>query len=158
MWKYWHLHSIFKHSFILHFHWIIWFLFQWKYYTPMKTIYLFGRECSSSPLEPESQPLSLGLSRLFSSLASHPSTLDNNVQFVNECMHSILLVRHTFNKFWNLDYDKIPIHYVPFTLTLFNGDVTFELPTFLANIHNPCQMQSMDKKYDGHVWCNQYQE
>jgi hypothetical protein len=104
-------------------------------------------------MELQLQPLSLGLSGLFSSLASHPSTSDNNVQFVTECVHSMLLVRHTSNKFWNLDYDKIPIHYVPFTPTLFNGDVTFELPPFLANIHNSSHMQSVDRKYNGHVWC-----
>jgi hypothetical protein len=92
------------------------------------------------------------LSWLFPSLASHPSTTNNNVQFVIKCLHSMLLVRrHTSNKFWNLEYDKISIHYVPFSPTLFNGDVTFELLPVLANIHNSSQMQSMDRKYDGHV-------
>jgi hypothetical protein len=65
----------------------------------------------------------------------------------------MLMARHTYNKFWNLDYDKIPIHYVPFMPTLFNGDVTFELPPLLPNIHNSSQLQNMDRKYDGHVWC-----
>jgi hypothetical protein len=82
-----------------------------------------------------------------------PLNIRQNVQFVIECLHSMLLVRRKSNKFWNLDYDKIPIHYVLFTPTLFNGNVTFELPPLLANIHNSSQMQGMDRKYDGHVWC-----
>jgi hypothetical protein len=29
----------------------------------------------------------------------------------------------------------------------------FELPPMLPATHMPLQMQGMDRKYDGHVWC-----
>jgi len=46
-----------------------------------------------------------------------------------------------------------PIHYVPFLSTSSNANVTLKLPPLLTNIHNTSQMQGMDRKYDGHVWC-----
>jgi hypothetical protein len=38
--------------------------------------------------------------------------------------------------------------------TSFNGDVMFELPLVLLSTSTPmqCQMEGMDKKFDGHMW------
>jgi hypothetical protein len=50
-----------------------------------------------------------------------------------------------------LDYDKIFFHKIQFLPIAFDGDVLFELPSLLSNVHDPSQMQGMDRKYDGHV-------
>lgn len=34
-----------------------------------------------------------------------------------------------------------------------SGDVLFKLLLMFSIIHSPSQMQGMDRKYDGHVWC-----
>jgi hypothetical protein len=52
-----------------------------------------------------------------------------------------------------LQNGKFLVVYVPFLPTSFNGDVTFELSPLLTNIHSSSQMQGMDRKYNGHVWC-----
>jgi hypothetical protein len=41
------------------------------------------------------------------------------------------------------------IQFLPIT---FDGDILFELPPIHSNVHNPSQMQNMDRKYDGHAW------
>ncbi len=56
-------------------------------------------------------------------------------------------------KLQNLDDNKILIQKVQFLLIVFDGDVFFKLPSLPPNAHNSSQMQSMDKKYDDHVWC-----
>jgi hypothetical protein len=63
------------------------------------------------------------------------------------------LLGNTFNKLWNLDYDKILVQKVQFLLTIFDGDVLFELLPMLPNAHGSLKMQGMDRKYDGHAWC-----
>jgi hypothetical protein len=74
----------------------------------------------------------------------------------------MVLLGHTFDKLQNLDYNKIPLQKIHFLLIAFDGDVFFELPLVFLIVHRPSQMQGMDRKYDGHVWCkvihNQYQK
>jgi hypothetical protein len=50
-----------------------------------------------------------------------------------------------------LDYDKILIQKVQFLLITFDGDVLFELSSMLSTAHDPFQMQSMDRKHNGHA-------
>jgi hypothetical protein len=65
----------------------------------------------------------------------------------------MVLPRYTFNELQNLDYNKIHFQKVHFLPIAFNGDVCFELPPVLLIVHRLSQMQGMDRKYDGHVWC-----
>ncbi len=65
----------------------------------------------------------------------------------------MVLPRCTSNELQNLAYDKILVPKVQFLPTIFNGDVLFELLSMLPNAHNSSNMQGMDNKYDGHVWC-----
>jgi len=64
----------------------------------------------------------------------------------------MVLPRQTFNELWTLDYDNIPLWKVQLLPIVFDGDFLFELPPIHLNVHNPCQMQGMDKKYNGHAW------
>jgi hypothetical protein len=41
---------------------------------------------------------------------------------------------------------------VQFLLIAFDGDLLFEFLPSYSNLHNPSQMQGIDKKYDGHAW------
>ncbi len=53
----------------------------------------------------------------------------------------------------NIDnFLKMFCTFLIFSIT-FDGDVLFELSPMFLTAHNPSQMQGMDKKYDGHVWC-----
>jgi hypothetical protein len=64
----------------------------------------------------------------------------------------MVLQGQTYNELRTLDYDKILLQKVQFLLITFDGDVLFELPPIYLNVHNPSQMQGMDKKYNGHAW------
>ncbi len=61
--------------------------------------------------------------------------------------------KRSSNKLQNLDYDKIPIQKIQFSLTVFYGDVLFELLSLLPNFHGFSKMQGMDRKKDGHAQC-----
>jgi hypothetical protein len=65
----------------------------------------------------------------------------------------MVLLRQAFNELQNLEYNKIPFQKNHFLPTIFDGDVFFELPPVFLVVHRPSQMQGMDRKYDGHVWC-----
>ncbi len=65
----------------------------------------------------------------------------------------MVLLGHTSNELQNLDYNKIPLQKVQLLLIAFDGDFLFKLPPVLSIAHKPLQMQGMDRKYDGHVWC-----
>ncbi len=60
---------------------------------------------------------------------------------------------HSTNKLRSLDYNKIKVQYV-FSLPItFSNDIIFELlPIRFPTCHFG-QMQGMDYKYDGNVWC-----
>lgn len=42
---------------------------------------------------------------------------------------------------------------MPFVPIKFNGDILFEVPPLRNSKGHVSQMQGMDRKYDGHVWC-----
>ncbi len=75
-----------------------------------------------------------------------------NIQFVVCCLYVMVSLGQTSNELWTLDYEKIFLQKVQFLLIAFNGDILFELPPIHSNVHNPSQMQGMDKKYNGHAW------
>jgi hypothetical protein len=52
-----------------------------------------------------------------------------------------------------LDYDNIFLRKIQFLPITFDGDVLCELSPIHSNVHNPSQMQGMDKEYNGHAWC-----
>jgi hypothetical protein len=65
----------------------------------------------------------------------------------------MVLLGHSSNELWNLDYDKIFLQKIQFLPITFNGDVMFKLLPIFSTIHRPSQMQGMDRKYNGHAWC-----
>jgi hypothetical protein len=60
---------------------------------------------------------------------------------------------HLSNKLSSLNYNKIKVQYVSFLPIIFNDDIIFELLPIHLPIGHSGQMQGMDCKYDGHVWC-----
>ncbi len=65
----------------------------------------------------------------------------------------IYVAPHSLNELRSLNYNKIKIEYVSSLAITFNDDIIFELlPIRLSTCHSG-QMQGMDCKYDGHVWC-----
>jgi hypothetical protein len=65
----------------------------------------------------------------------------------------MVLLGQILDELQTLDYDKIPLRKIQFLLIAFNGDILFKLLPIHLNAHNPSQMQGMDRKYNGHVWC-----
>ncbi len=53
----------------------------------------------------------------------------------------------------SLDYNAITIEFVNCLPTKFNGDIFFELLPMCHLLGLFWQLQGMDRKYDGHVWC-----
>jgi hypothetical protein len=53
----------------------------------------------------------------------------------------------------SLDYNAITIEFVNCFPTKFNGDIFFELLPMHHLLGHFGQLQGMDRKYDGHVWC-----
>ncbi len=86
-------------------------------------------------------------------LLSKPSTPMGSIQSIVFCLCVMVLLGQTSNELRTLDYDNILLQKVQFLLIAFDGDVLFKLPPIHLNVQNPSQMQSMDKKYDGHAWC-----
>ncbi len=60
---------------------------------------------------------------------------------------------HASFKLRDLNYDNFHIENVRWIPTTFNGDVLFEFPHIVSPNGHSRQMQKMDKKHDGHVWC-----
>jgi hypothetical protein len=77
----------------------------------------------------------------------------SNIESIVSCLCVMVLLGHTFDKLQNLDYNKIPLQKVHFLPIAFDGDVFFKLPLVFLIVHRLSQMQGMDRKYDGHVWC-----
>jgi len=86
-------------------------------------------------------------------LSPQPSNLVGNIQFVVFCFCAMVLLGHSSNELWNLDYDKIVFQKIQFLPITFDGDVMFKLLPIFSTIHRPLQMQGMDRKYNGHAWC-----
>ncbi len=76
-----------------------------------------------------------------------------SIQLVVSCLHKMVLLGQILDELQTLDYDKIPLRKIQFLLIAFNGDILFKLLPIHLNAHNPSQMQGMDRKYNGHVWC-----
>jgi hypothetical protein len=53
----------------------------------------------------------------------------------------------------SLNYDVITIEFVNYFPTKFNGNILFELLPLHHLLGHSEQLQVMDKKYNGHVWC-----
>jgi hypothetical protein len=70
-----------------------------------------------------------------------------------DLLKAISLTPHACYELKSLDYEAITIEFVNCLLTKFNGDILFKL----LHVHHPLgqsrQLQSMDRKFDGHVWC-----
>jgi hypothetical protein len=56
------------------------------------------------------------------------------------CLHAMAFQRHTSNKLWNLDYDKILVQKDQFLPIFFDGYVLFELLLMLPNVHGFLKM------------------
>ncbi len=54
---------------------------------------------------------------------------------------------------WSLDYEAITIEFVNCLPIEFNGDILFELPLVRHPLGYFEQLQGMDRKFNGHVWC-----
>jgi hypothetical protein len=63
------------------------------------------------------------------------------------------LTPHVCSELKSLEYSAITIEFVNYLPTKFNGDILFEFPLIRHPLGHFRQLQSMDKKYDGHVWC-----
>jgi hypothetical protein len=63
------------------------------------------------------------------------------------------LTSHTSSELKSLDYNAIIIKIMNCFPTKFNGDISFELPNVWHLLGHFRQLQGMDRKYDGHVWC-----
>jgi hypothetical protein len=72
---------------------------------------------------------------------------------VVDSLKVMFLTLHTSFELKSLDYSAITIEFVNCLPTKFNGDILFELPFVHHRLGNFGQLQSMDRKYDGHVWC-----
>jgi hypothetical protein len=85
--------------------------------------------------------LAILLQLAFSQPTLYLSMLLTNVQLVVDCLHTMSLTQHTFNKFWNLDYDEIIIQNAFFLVMTFNGDILFKLPPMskVIIIHHKCK-------------------
>jgi hypothetical protein len=73
---------------------------------------------------------------------------------VMQCLRRLASFPGSRNKLATLNYDKIPYHKVQYLPPSYDGDVIFELPpscAFASTSKNT--MDSMDKRFDGHIWC-----
>jgi len=68
-------------------------------------------------------------------------------------LKAMYIAPHLSNKLKSLDYNKIKVQYVSFLPNTFNDDIIFELLPIHFPIGDYGQMQGMDHKYNGHVWC-----
>ncbi len=78
-----------------------------------------------------------------------------NVTFPNvvDSLKAMSLIPYICSKLKFFNYGVIVIKFVNFLPTKFNGDILFELPTIRHPLGHYRQLQGMDKKFDGHVWC-----
>jgi len=53
----------------------------------------------------------------------------------------------------SLDYGAITIEFMNCLPIKINGDILFELPLICHPLGHSRQLQGMDRKFDGHVWC-----
>jgi hypothetical protein len=63
------------------------------------------------------------------------------------------LTSQVFSKLKSLNYNAITIEFVNYLPTKFDGDILFEIPPICHPLGHSGQLQGMDRKYNGHVWC-----
>ncbi len=68
-------------------------------------------------------------------------------------MKAMSMTPHASFELKSLDYGAITIEIVNYLPTKFNGDILFELPHMRHSLGHFEQLQGMDRKYNGHVWC-----
>jgi hypothetical protein len=72
---------------------------------------------------------------------------------VVDLLKAMSLTPHVCYELKSLDYEAIIIEFANCLLIKFNGDILFKFP----HVHHPLgqskQLQSMDRKFNGHVWC-----
>ncbi len=72
---------------------------------------------------------------------------------VVDLLKAMSLTPQACSELKSLDYGAIIIEFVNCLPTKFNGDILFELPLICHPLGHFGQLQGMDKKFDGHVWC-----
>jgi hypothetical protein len=72
---------------------------------------------------------------------------------VVDCLRAMSFAAYASFKLKDLNYDNFHTENVRCILTTFNGDVLFEFPLVVSPNGHSRQMQKMDKKHDGHLWC-----
>jgi hypothetical protein len=72
---------------------------------------------------------------------------------VVDLLKAMSLTLHTRYESKSLNYNAIIIEFVNYLPIKFNGDILFELPHVRRLLGHAKQLQGMDRKYDGHVWC-----
>ena len=83
----------------------------------------------------------------------HPHTLFRTSDVA--CLKRLVCRPKTKNVLKNMDYDSVPHKTVDFFPSIYDSDIIFELQplTVGANSSKAKNLQSIDKKYDGHCWC-----
>ncbi len=72
---------------------------------------------------------------------------------VVDSLKAMSLTPHASSKLKSFNYNAITIEFMNCLPTKFNGDILFELPAMCHPLGHSRQLQGMDRKYNGHVWC-----
>jgi hypothetical protein len=72
---------------------------------------------------------------------------------VVDLLKAMSLTSHVCSKLKSINYGAIRIEFLNCLSTKFNGDILFELSYICHPLGHFGQLQGMDKKFDGHVWC-----
>jgi hypothetical protein len=70
-----------------------------------------------------------------------------------ESLKTMSSTPHASFELKSLDYGRITIEFMNCFPTKFNGDILFELSLVRHSLGHSKQLQGMDRKYNGHVWC-----
>jgi len=70
-----------------------------------------------------------------------------------ESLKTMSLTLHASFELKSLDYGPTTIEFMNCFPTKFNGDILFELCFVRHLLGHFEQLQGMDTKYNGHVWC-----
>jgi hypothetical protein len=72
---------------------------------------------------------------------------------VVDLLKVMYLTLHTYFELKSLDYGAITIEFMNCLPIKFNGDILYELPFIHHPLGQSRQLQDMNRKFDGHVWC-----
>jgi hypothetical protein len=87
-------------------------------------------------------------------LATFITPKTSNLFIVVNCLKVMFLTQNASNKWRTLNYNNINTHNVPYLVMNFDGDILFELPLLRQLTRHFNKMQGMEKRYNGHAWCN----